>query len=285
MFDFHIHMHSADWDKNIPQEFLEKTGAAGVDGGAIFSPAPSSCKNPNHDDSDWKIKMDSVLRLTSETPGFLPVFWINPQARDAEKQLEAAVKNGIKALKIICYTCFPREIIPFLNQVAESGLPVIFHSGVLYSWHPAADYNRPMAFEYLRDVGNLKMSMAHLSWPWTAEFTSLFGELTCAEVNYPGNYCSLYADLTPGTPAVFRRDALRQFLLTGYRNIEFRTVWGTDNRVENYSSAAALRWQKIDRILLEEISRDAEEFNIDEQRFSDLCDRIFNSNFKSFFQI
>ena len=285
MYDFHIHLYQTEWDEEIPREFMKRTASAGILGGAIFSPQPDSFIMKTASAGSWRRRLDSIFRFTSETPGFLPVFWIDPGEPDAEKQVQTAAERGIYAFKIICNRFSPKDILPLLNTIAETGLPVMFHSGILYSRYPAGEFNRPVQFECLQQIPSLKFSMAHLSWPWTAELISIVGELACHSQLYPGETCLMFADLTPGTPKIFRRNALREYFLTGYPELENRTVWGSDCSAENYSADYVAKVLDFDRRCLSEITRDCEEYDIRANRYGDLFDRVTTWNFRNFFNL
>ncbi len=284
MFDFHIHMRSTKWEKGLPQEFLRKTSSAGITGGAIFSHRPARYQDIQPTEKLWREKLEAVFRFTSETPGFLPVFYIDPLESDFEKQVKTAVEQGISAFKIICNTFYPKDIIPQLKLITETGKPVIFHSGILYCKHPAGEYNRPISFECLQEVPGLTFSLAHISWPWTAELVSIAGELYYRNANAEESG-SMFVDLTPGTPRIFRRNALREYFLTGYPKIENWTVWGTDSHVENYDDSYARDILSRDKKYCEEIYRDAAEYDLKPERFANLFERITSENYKSFFNL
>ena len=284
MFDFHIHMRETKWEKGLPKEFVRRTKSAGIDGGAIFSPRPARYRDIKPTEKLWREKLESVFRFTSETPGFLPVFYIDPLEKDFKKQVAVAVESGIRAFKIICNSFYPKDIIPQLKLIAETGKPVIFHSGILYCKHPAGEYNRPISFECLQEIPELTFSLAHLSWPWTAELVSIAGELSyrndCKEASGV-----MFVDLTPGTPRIFRRNALREYFLTDQKNVEKCTVWGTDCHVEDYDAGYAIDILNRDRVYMNEIVRDAPQYVYRPERFPGLFERVTSENFKAFFNL
>ena len=186
---------------------------------------------------------------------------------------------------------YPEEILPQMKMIAATGLPVIFHSGILYSIRPAGKYNRPVNFECLINIPDLKFSLAHMSWPWTAELVSIVGEFAFfsnqqAYYNIHGaKNAAMYVDLTPGTPAVFRKNALREYFLTGYPEIENRTVWGTDGNVDDYNTEYAAQILQKDREHIAGIIKEAGEYEISAARYADLFDKVMKNNFKAFFGI
>ena len=282
MFDCHIHMRSAFQPENFPRTFLEKTREAAVAGGAVYSPWPEKYQR-KEEDQRWETRLESVFRFTAETPGFRPVFFLDPTEPDALVQVKTAAERGIAAFKIICNHFYPREILPVLSAIAECGCPVVFHSGILYNWNLASDFNHPRAFECLLHITGLRFLMAHVAWPWTDELIALYGEFAWAEAAYPGRSSRMYLDLTPGTPLVFRRDMLRKLFLTGYPELENRVLWGSDQSVESYSSSSVQFWSAADQKFFEEVCVSAEEYRISPARYQMLWQQVSEKNCRNFF--
>ena len=242
MKDLHIHMSGGR--KDSPKEFKEKCLAAGVDGGAVFSLCPQMIRPEPGEDQRWQARMEQILEFTSGAEGFLPIFYIDPTEIDAMKQIEAAAEYGFAGFKIICSHFLPGNILLPLCSMAETGLPVLFHSGILYDERCSSRNNRPIEFECLMDVPNLHFSMAHVSWPWCDELIALCGKFNHLDEAMPGRRSRMHFDITPGTPPIFRRDALFKIFLSGYP-VEKRVIWGTDNVANNYNIDYARYWAWI----------------------------------------
>ena len=120
MYDYHIHMDFTSGD--TPQEFLRKTAEAGVTGGAIISPHPLGYVREEGTDQRWENLLAMVLQFTSETPTFLPVFWIDPTDADISRQIEVATEHGVSGFKIICNHFYPKDILKPMAQIAETAL-------------------------------------------------------------------------------------------------------------------------------------------------------------------
>ena len=118
--------------------------------------------------------------------------------------------------------------------MAETGLPVMFHSGGDNIPHISGANNRPAAFERLLDVRGLRFSLAHLGWPWCDEFIGTFAKFVFArEMDGHGAHPDLYVDVTPGTPGLYRREAMRKLYLAGF-DVRPRTFWGSDQVCNRY---------------------------------------------------
>ncbi len=76
---------------------------------------------------------DYVLSLARRYPQFLPAVSIHPARPDALEELERCLEGGAVLLKILpnCHNvdCNNRRYQPFWERMAESGLPLLAHTG------------------------------------------------------------------------------------------------------------------------------------------------------------
>lgn len=283
IFDTHIHIYAGPCDK--PEIFLEKAIAAGVGGGTIFSLQPDWTMGEPDGDYRWESRLAQVLEYTSRTPGFIPYFRINPQAEDVLKQIECAAEQGIAGFKIICERCYPAEAMRAAEAVAETGLPLMFHSGILGGDRDllSGKFNKPIEFECLFAVKGLKFSLAHLGWPWVDDYMGMVAKGAFTHNEEFGN--TMYFDLTPGTPGIYRAEALRKLYLTGYQ-VKFRALWGTDGSVNDYNPQLPAYWLKKDRAIFDGITADVEEarlpFEDPLRDYSDIFQLATEENWKAF---
>ncbi len=256
MKDCHIHLMPMAGPIDPPEIFVEKAASAGVDGGNLFSLSPAAFRPDPERTQEWRFRLDHVLEYTSKTPGFLPYFWIDPTEPDAEKQIESAAAAGIRGFKIIP-NHFPLDsVLERLKQIAATGRPLLFHSGILFDHLESGKFTRPLVFECLINVPGLTFAMAHVGWPWCDEYIALYGKLRAAQDNVLHNLgLRMYAELTPGTPVVYRKEVLRKLYLTGY-NLGKRVLWGTDSRANDYNAAAVKCKIERDRRIMAEISEE-----------------------------
>ena len=81
----------------------------------------------------------------------------------------------------------------------------------------------------------------------------------------------LYADITPGTPGIYRREALRKLYLTGYK-VTGLAMWGCDLNINDYEVKYA-RWHlDRDNEILAEIEREYRTAAVDRRWLPDLTD-------------
>ena len=280
MFDSHIHMYYGPCD--TPQEFLKKAACAGVDGGSIISLYPACHNVVPSADQRWEYRLEKILEYTSQTPGFHPLFWIDPTESDFEKQIHTAIEQGIHGFKIICTHFYPCEALPAVKIMAECQMPVLFHCGILYSTNCAAKYNRPIEFEELLAVKGLRFALAHAGWPWTDEFNAIIGEARNGFF-----HSDVYVDITPGTPGIYRRDVLARLYMSGFDGLTDRVLWGTDSTVNNYQYQHALNGSRRDKDILAAISDPENVFDLpgyDQRVYAGITEKLMHDNLNSFFK-
>lgn len=252
--DTHIHLVSGACDH--PDEFMRKTSFAGVDGGVIFSLSPlAHRKTP--ESQKWADRIAAVMQFTEKTPGFFPFFWLDPAEKDAKKQIRAARDSGIRGFKIICGSHMPEEYLDVYAEIGEMGLPLLFHCGILWDEHVSSKYNRPLAFESLLELDKLRFALAHIGWPWCDEYIALYGKFR-HKTSVAGNReFEMFIDTTPGTPVIYREEALRKLYLSGYE-VNRRVMFGSDCVANDYNWRWTKFWLEKDRAIMKGIARDAE---------------------------
>ena len=87
--------------------------------------------------------------------------------------------------------------------------------------------------------------MAHISWPWCDELIAVYGKYQNCRATRPDLSVELFIDNTPGTPPIYREDALMRLFKVGY-DIENNIFFGTDGCANDYDSARARELIKRD---------------------------------------
>lgn len=63
------------------------------------------------------------------------------------------------------------------GEAAESGMPVIFHTGPFLAPETKMEFARPMLLDAVaRDIPNLKIVIAHMGWPWVDETLTMLAK-------------------------------------------------------------------------------------------------------------
>lgn len=240
IFDMHVHANNTP---PSPSDLIEKMNKAGVFGGCVFSNCP---KEYGTEGTSFEERLEEVFSWTRGYEDRLfPVLWIHPYEENIMEKVKIAKERGIVAIKIICNNFYIYEEKPMalLQYIADIGLPVIFHSGILWDGKDSSKYNRPLNFESLITIKNLRFSLGHCSWPWVDECIALYGKFLNGLTN--GNSAEMFFDITPGTPPIYRKELLQKLLTVGY-DVPDNIIFGTDSSAECYKPEWAGAWVKRD---------------------------------------
>ena len=253
LLDGHVHIHVGDVE---PAVFHRRMSAGGVDGAAIFSLPPASFGTPP---LSARERLDNLFSWGGDAPHIYPVFWIDPLEEDAPAQVAQAIERGVAGFKVICDRYYPGDerALNIFNIIAITRRPIFFHSGILWDGKPSSRYNRPIEFEALLTVKGLKFSLAHISWPWCDELIAVYGKFQAALHSHPELGVEMFIDTTPGTPPIYRRDALTKLFTVGYK-VARNVFFGTDSDVNGYDGQRVKERAARDNEMLREIGLDEE---------------------------
>jgi predicted TIM-barrel fold metal-dependent hydrolase len=88
-------------------------------------------------------------------------------------------------------------------------IPILFHSGIFIDGR-SGRFCRPAFFEAVRDHPGLKVTLAHLGWPWCDEANAV-GLIDLIH-GIPPDECQFRFDFSFGAPPIYRRDVLEKAL-------------------------------------------------------------------------
>lgn len=256
--DCHLHTRTESkyftangFDQNA---FLADLKTAGMDGACIYSLSP--LKYP---DMPYEQRMQYALDACEGCDTLFPFFWINPTEPNALEQVDVACEKGFAAFKMIPnhYRVDCEESLAVLRKIAEKGKAVMFHSGICWDGMKSSENLKPMVYEALLEIPNLRFCLAHVSWPWYDECIALYGKVRDAK--YWHSSCEMFIDISPGTPEPYREDVFKK-LLTCY-DMRYNLMFGTDSNTGGYHIDKSLKLQTIDNELYEKyIQEDVEDY-------------------------
>jgi len=267
ILDGHIHRMRESTDCG---DFAKKLETAAVDGGLVISLPPATFADIADTPPPQK-RLQDILTWCEPSDHLYPFFWIDPLEEDAEDQVSMAVDEGIAGFKIICDRYMPGDEKPMqvLRAIARTDRPVLFHSGILWDGKPSSVYNRPGGFEPMLEIPGLRFALAHIGWPWCDELIAVYGKFLSAKVD-AGRDVEMFIDLTPGTPPIYRRDALTKLFTVGY-DIENNIIFGSDSLAPDYREAWVREWIDQDNGIYAEL-----------QLGQETLDRIYSKNLLRF---
>lgn len=246
--DGHIHIHA---ELEGREALAARMAAAGVEGGALFSPRPA-CFGGAIGTAAPAARLETVLDWCAVAPNLYPLFWIDPLEVDAPAQVTMAVARGVAGFKVICDHYdpgHPRAMATF-RAIAAAGKPILFHAGILWDGKPSSNHSRPANFEALLDVPGLRFALAHIAWPWVDECIAVYGKVESARRRRSDLDVELFIDTTPGTPPIYRQEALTKLFTVGY-DVAHNVFFGSDNHAGTYDADYARDWIARDRAILE----------------------------------
>ena len=232
-YDSHVHATPGRPDSG---RFLDAIRSAGIAGAAVFTEDPDPVRQ-SATPAEPERAIDNLLGWLGGEPGFFPFYWINPTAPDALSLVDLALSKGIMGFKVLPGTFFPDDerALPVYAKIAEANKPVVFHSGILWDGRPSSRFTRPGNYEGLLAVPRLRFALAHVSWPWCDECIAVYGKLLNAYGHLGAQTPEMFIDLAPGTPAIYRREALTKLFTIGY-DVHDHVMFATDGMTPDYGT-------------------------------------------------
>lgn len=271
MFDAHIHISPGNGGRDT---LIRKMRQAGMNGGVLLS-QPPPCAASAETLKTWQERLDNLLEWGRLSGRLYPFFWIDPLEKNALRQVYSAVEQGISGFKVICDYFEPgdRRAMKIFQAMADARRPILFHSGILWDGKPSSMYNRPALFEALLRVRGLKFAMAHISWPWCDEMLAVYGKFLEAQTRNPALNVELFIDITPGTPEIYRREALTKLFKIGY-DVENNVIFGSDCSTNQYNFSWTKKWVQYDRRIMRSLGVSAR-----------VMDKVFSGNARRFLEL
>lgn len=265
ILDAHIHITKGKVEQ---ERLVNEMKAGGIDGGVLLSMRPAGTGSARE-------RLDNLFKWTEGNPNLYPFFWIDPIESNAPEQVDEAVKLGVYGFKVICRYHYPGDsrAMGVYRKIAKAGKPVLFHSGILWDGKDSSKYNRPAEFESLLEVEGLRFALAHISWPWCDENIAVYGKFLNAYTTRPDLSVEMFIDTTPGTPPIYREEALTKLFTVGY-DVGNNVIFGSDCSTESYSSKWAAEWVERDKGIFGKIGLSDE-----------IKEKIFAGNLKRFLGI
>jgi len=136
---------------------------------------------------------------------------VNPALPGAVDAVRDAHARGLTGLKMVPSGWYPYDDCAHrvYAEAAARRMPVLFHSGIFIDGR-SGRYCRPVYFEAVREHPDLKVTLAHLGWPWTDEANAV-GVIDRINGVDP-DVGQFRFDLSFGPPPIYRRDALARAL-------------------------------------------------------------------------
>lgn len=236
IYDGHIHIRPG---KVEPEKLKEKLTQCGVDAAILISIPP--------EDGSFDERLNNLLEWTESYEEFVPFIWIDPMETGTVLQVKKAIEKGVAGFKIICDSFYPGDprCMAVCKMAADASKPLLFHSGIIWDGKPSSEFSRPVHFEQLLTIKNIRFSLAHIGWPWCDEMIAVYGKFLNFRSRNPRSHSEMYIDLTPGTPVNYRDEVLKKLFRTGY-DVEKNLIFGSDCDANGYNPKWTREWIDLD---------------------------------------
>jgi predicted TIM-barrel fold metal-dependent hydrolase len=218
ILDAHLHCSGGETARDV----LDSLDEAGVDVALLLAPflnGPYTLK----DRDSLRAANLHLSRLVKHSPDRLVGFAVvNPLHQEAADDLEqAALGLGLRGVKLVPSGWFPFDDCAHrvYARAAALNLPVLFHSGIFIDGR-SGRFCRPTFYEAVREHPNLRVTLAHLGWPWCDEANAV-GLIDLINGVEP-HQCQFRFDISFGPPPIYRREVLEKALaVLGPRLLQF----------------------------------------------------------------
>lgn len=217
IIDAHLHCTGTETAAGV----LHSLDEAGIDMGVLLAPFLDNGYTM-HDADSLRAANAHLARLVQGHADRLVGFAVlNPSLPGAVQDLQRAVDAGLRGVKMVPSGWYPYDdhVQPLFAKAAELELPLLFHSGIFIDGR-SSRFCRPTFFEALRDHPGVRVTLAHLSWPWTDEAIAL-GLIDLIH-GVPAPQRMFRFDLSFGPPPPYRLEVIRRALeVLGPRCLQF----------------------------------------------------------------
>ncbi|HUU42432.1 MAG TPA: amidohydrolase family protein [Planctomycetota bacterium] len=232
--DCHIHVRGDETGEGI----LRAMDRALLDLVCIISwPPASSDPDPleKRRPGDVERMVETGRMIAGDPERIRGFYWVDPLTDDAPDQVTRAIDEhryaGVKMIPDHWHP-YDERVFPTYERIQELGVPILFHTGILWGNGDSSRFCRPADFEIIQEFPKVRFMLAHIGWPWTDECIAVADRFKTMARKAAGGDPELNRDLafrdrllhdpryevdvtcridlTPGTPPVYRSEALRR---------------------------------------------------------------------------
>ena len=208
IIDAHVHCSGSE----SADEVLRTLDTAGVDMAVLLAPFLDGGVSRLHDRDALCAGNRHLSRVVRSHGDRLVGFAVvNPDLPDAPSDVERAIEEGLRGLKMVPGGWYPYDACAHrvYAKAEELDLPILFHSGIFIDGR-SGRYCQPVFFEALREHPRLRVTLAHMGWPWCDEANAV-GLIDLINGVAPDR-CQFRFDISFGPPPIYRRGTLERAL-------------------------------------------------------------------------
>jgi uncharacterized protein len=205
IIDAHIHCSGEEKVDDV----LRALDQASVDKAVVLAPFLNGTYSL-HDNGSLRSANHYLSRLIGHHSDRLIGFAvINPSLDNACEDLRDAYDAGLCGLKMVPTGWYPYDNCAHrvYEMASRLKIPILFHSGIFIDGK-SGRFCRPSFYEAIRDYPDLRVTLAHLGWPWSDEANAV-GLIDLINGVPPDN-SQFRFDISFGAPPVYRLEVLRK---------------------------------------------------------------------------
>ena len=202
------HLHASGTER--VQDVLAALDGARVDVGVVLAPflSPGYRLGDAHSLRRANDHLAGLVRGHRDRLVGLAV--VDPHLPGAADEVARALDDlALDGLKLVPSGWYPYDECAHrvYAEAAAREAPVLFHSGIVIDGR-SSRYCRPSYYEAVREHPGLRVTLAHLGWPWTDEANAV-GLIDLIN-GVPPDASSFRFDISFGAPPVYREEVLRK---------------------------------------------------------------------------
>lgn len=208
LIDAHLHCTGREQGDDV----VRLLDAAGIDVGVLLAPFLSDGYSL-HDAASLRRANDHLARLVhGRADRLVGLAVVNPALPGAAEETTRALDDlRLHGLKLVPSGWHPEDACaqPVFAAAAQRRAPILFHSGIFIDGR-SGRFCRPADYEPVRDHPGLRVTLAHLGWPWCDEAIAV--GLIDRINGVPADASVFRFDISFGPPPVYRAPVLRNAL-------------------------------------------------------------------------
>ena len=203
IIDAHIHCSGEENTAGV----LQAMDWAGVDKAIILAPFLNGSYSLRDSESLRLANQHLATLIAGHMDRLIGFAVINPSLDNASEDLTRAHDLGLSGLKMVPAGWYPYDDCAhrIYETASQLDMPVLFHSGIFIDGR-SGRFCRPVFFEAIREHPGLRVTLAHLGWPWTDEANAV-GLIDLINGVAPDN-SQFRFDISFGAPPAYRLDVL-----------------------------------------------------------------------------